>query len=147
MFKKVKNIFTVIFFTVIISTLFFVAAADGVFASFHSQPIQHVGPYSSGSGSSFTDFNSVVSVVVSLVNIAVPVLIGIAVFVFMAGILRYITAGDDMEKVKDGRDFIIYGILGIFIMISIWGIVYIFVNSFKLPTTLPTPQNTPIQIP
>ena len=92
-----------------------------------------------------TTFVGVVNLIRSLINSAVPPLIAIAVFLFMFGLLRYVTAGDDEQKVKQGRSFIIYGIIGIFIMLSVWGLVNVLLNSVRLNnSTLPNPQQIQI---
>ena len=58
-------------------------------------------------------------------NDVVPVLLGIAVVVFIWGVIRYITAGESDEKRKAGRNLMIYGIIAIFVIVSIWGLVAI----------------------
>lgn len=97
---------------------------------------------------SFTDFKSVVIFFVGILNQVIVVLVGIAVLVFIYGVVRYIGAGDDTEKTKLGKKFIIYGIIGIAIIMSVWGIVLLFTNTFQLNNTR-LPQPTPIfnQIP
>lgn len=96
----------------------------------------------------FTDFRSVVFYTVLLLNQVIKVVIGIGVLVFIYGVLKYVGAGDDAEKVKQGRNFIIYGIVGIFVMLSVWGLVFIITNTFFrfgfLNTSPPTPRNIPI---
>ena len=65
---------------------------------------------------------------------AVILLIALAVVFFLYGILKYITAGDDEEKRTKMKNTIIYGIIGLFVMISFWGIVNILINTFELDT-------------
>jgi len=56
----------------------------------------------------------------------VVLLVSFAVIFFIYGITKYITAGEDEENLM------IYGIIGLFVMVSMWGIVYLLVNSFNL---------------
>ena len=65
---------------------------------------------------------------------AVILLIALAVVFFLYGILKYITAGDDEEKRTKMKNTMIYGIIGLFVMISFWGIVNILINTFELDT-------------
>ena len=51
-------------------------------------------------------------------------LIGVAVLVFFWGIIRYVMAGADEEKRAAGRSLMIYGIIGLFVMVAVWGLVY-----------------------
>ncbi|MEK7576729.1 MAG: hypothetical protein AAB482_03470 [Patescibacteria group bacterium] len=53
----------------------------------------------------------------------IPFLIVIATLVFLFGIIRYVTAGGDEEKTKQGRNLMIFGIIALAVMISVWGIV------------------------
>ncbi len=57
------------------------------------------------------------------VNTLIPILMAIAVVVFLWGIVKYITAGGDAEKEKAARGYIIYGLIGITVMVAIWGFV------------------------
>ena len=66
---------------------------------------------------------------------AVILLVALAVVFFLYGILKYITAGDDEEKRSKMKNVMIYGIIGLFVMISFWGIVNILINTFELDTT------------
>ena len=66
-----------------------------------------------------------------------PFLIGIGFFILIFGIVGYIRQGDNEEKRAEGRMFIIWGIVSIFVMLSIWGFVNILVNTFNLENTLP----------
>src|SRR3989338_5008770 len=66
-----------------------------------------------------------------------PFLIGIGFFILIFGIVGYIRQGDNEEKRAEGRMFIIWGIVSIFVMLSIWGFVNILVNNFNLENTLP----------
>jgi len=81
-----------------------------------------------------------------ILNILTPVvsfLVGIALVVFIWGVLRYIgKAGDEAEREK-ARQLIIWGIVGIFVMVSVWGLVGVLTGSFDWNTANPpTPQNT-----
>jgi len=58
------------------------------------------------------------------------ILILIATIVFAWGVILYISAAGDEEKIKEGRQYIIWGIIGLAIIISVWGIVKIVVTLF-----------------
>ena len=66
----------------------------------------------------------------SILNLTIPVIIGLAVVLFLWGVLKYIQAGDDAIKVKDGKNMIIFGIIGLFVMVSVWGLVNVLVRTF-----------------
>jgi ribose/xylose/arabinose/galactoside ABC-type transport system permease subunit len=62
----------------------------------------------------------------------IPFIIGLAVFVILWGIFTYITKAAEEEKRAEAKRFIIYGLLGVFFMISIWGFVTILINTFSV---------------
>lgn len=85
------------------------------------------------------DFSGLIDKVTGVLNQIVPLLIGLAVVVFLYGVLKFITAAGDETKRKEGKDIIIYGIIGLFVMVAVWGLVWILLNTFSLQTQTPPP--------
>ncbi|GEM_PF-3082221 len=88
----------------------------------------------------------------SIGSYVIPFLIGIGVFIVLLGIVNYIRQGDNEEKRAEGRMFIIWGVISIFIMLSIWGLVNILVKSFNFDnsvtsTTIPDLPTLPVPPP
>lgn len=52
-------------------------------------------------------------------------LMGIAVLVFFWGLVQYIISAGDEEKRKSGRGYMVAGIIALFVMVSVWGLVYL----------------------
>ncbi|MBP6855226.1 MAG: hypothetical protein KBD26_03690 [Candidatus Pacebacteria bacterium] len=67
----------------------------------------------------------------------IPLLIALAVIVFIWGVLKFIMNADDSTKREEGRNFIIWGLVGLFVMVSIWGIVNILNNTFGVSNVIP----------
>jgi len=94
-----------------------------------------------------TGINSVLSLVASVLNAIVPIIISIAVVWFLWGVFQYVIASDPEEK-TGARNHMIWGIIGIFVMVSVWGIVNLLKdtfnlnNSVQLPATIPIPSVT-----
>ena len=65
-----------------------------------------------------------------LVNALVPIAIGFAVLFFFWGLAKYILNAGDEEKKKEGRSIMIWGVIALFIMVSIWGIVSVLADTF-----------------
>ena len=59
----------------------------------------------------------------------VPVLVGFGVIMIIFGIFRYINAGDDPKKLAEGGKLVLWGVIGVFIMFSIWGLVALILNT------------------
>lgn len=71
-----------------------------------------------------------------ILNTATPFIIGLAVFVIIWGIFNYIAHAAEEEKRAEARQFIVWGIIGVFFMISIWGFVNILLGTFSLETVI-----------
>jgi membrane-associated HD superfamily phosphohydrolase len=67
----------------------------------------------------------------------VYLLVGLAVLVFVYGVFKFIKA--EGEEKQSGREFMIWGIIGIFVMISVWGLVAILQNTFNLSSSFSLP--------
>ena len=63
--------------------------------------------------------------IIGLINgIAVPVLMAIAFIVFLWGVYRYFILGADNESEREtGKQFVLWGIIGFVIILSVWGLV------------------------
>ena len=68
-------------------------------------------------------FTGLVSQIKGILNALVPVLIVAGVVYFLWGVLQFVSAGDDEEGRKAGRNRMIHGVIAIFVMASIWGLV------------------------
>jgi hypothetical protein len=55
--------------------------------------------------------------------------------VFIWGVIQYLRNTTDPKKREEGRSFMIYGIVSLFVMISIWGLVGFLGNTFGVSTT------------
>lgn len=58
-----------------------------------------------------------------ILNRLIPVLIALALVIFFWGLVQYIRTH------KHGRDIMIAGLVGLFIMVSVWGIIRIAQNT------------------
>ncbi len=73
----------------------------------------------------------------------VPLLISAAVVLFLYGVLTYVLAGGDEEKREAGRHTMIYGLIAIFVMVSVWGLVNLLRDSLQLNTSTAVPNLLP----
>jgi len=94
-----------------------------------------------GSGYANTDLSSVLCKIRDILNSVVPVLIALGVVYFIWGVITYVIS-DDEEAKKKGRDRIIYGIIGLAVIVAMWGLVGILTRTFNVDNsgviTLPT---------
>ena len=66
----------------------------------------------------------------------VPLLIGLGVVVFIYGVL-ILMFSEGGEKKEEGKQFMLWGIIGIFVMVSVWGLVSVLSSSFQLDNRPP----------
>ena len=62
-------------------------------------------------------------------NAVLPFLVSLGVIYFVFGIVQYFIGSDEEAKEK-GKNRIIYGLIGLAVIISVWGLVYIVVETF-----------------
>lgn len=77
-------------------------------------------------------FKSVVGDVVSLIDAAVAVLVGVALLVFIFGAAQYVFQAGDKSAAEAGRDRMLAGVVGLFAIAVIWGLVRIVGATFGL---------------
>lgn len=73
-----------------------------------------------------------------ILNKMVPLLIGIAVVILLTAAVRYVTAAEDEEKKKNAKNMLIYSIVALFVMVSVWGLVNILSGTFDLENDIPS---------
>lgn len=78
-----------------------------------------------------------------VLNAIVPFIIGLAILVVIWGILGYISHAGEEEKRQEAKQFIVWSIIALFIMLSIWGFVNVLVNSFALKNEIPLRTDIP----
>lgn len=101
-----------------------------------NDPLSGFDPSNLGSGSGGQDFQDIVSLVIgSIFNPLVLLFLGLAVLYFMWGVLKYVRRGESDSDAAEGAKMMAYGIFAIFVMISVWGLVTILVNTFGLETS------------
>lgn len=91
----------------------------------------------------------------------VKLLFVVATLVFLWGVIKYVIAGGggDEKKLAEAKNYIIYGLVGLFVMLAMWGIVFAvfkttfgtnstpFIPTLSCPTTAPSPVLTPSPFP
>ncbi len=79
--------------------------------------------------------------IIVIFNAIIVFLIGLAFVVFLWGVYKYIYSAS-VEAKESARSLIIYGLIGLFVMLAAWGLVNILLDTFGF-----TSANTPTNIP
>ncbi len=69
-----------------------------------------------------------------IIDPALRVVFTLGLFLFIWGIVEFLWGVKDGKNTEQGKNHIIYGLLGMLIMVSVYGIIALIVNSFGLNT-------------
>ena len=86
--------------------------------------------------SAFT-IENVLQVLSTSLNRIIVFLVLAATAVFLWGVVKYISQGGDEDKTAEARSLIIYGIIGLMVIIAVWGFVYVVIDFIFGTETIP----------
>ena len=93
-----------------------------------------------------TSIDQVAQKATNIGNVVVELAISLAVVWIIVSVVRYLIAGGEEGRIK-GRDAIIWGVVGLFVILSIWGLVFLLTNSFKTNNAVPQNQINNLKLP
>lgn len=66
-------------------------------------------------------------------TVVVPIIIALAFLMFVWGIVKYffIHGGEEKSR-EEGRDFILWGLIGMVVLFSVWGFVNILLSTLGI---------------
>jgi hypothetical protein len=88
-----------------------------------------------GTGTTFRQFIGDGSTgIIGLLNtIVVPVIFALAFLVFIWGVVNYFFFSEaDESKLAAGRQFILWGIIGMVVLFSVWGLVNLLLSTLGI---------------
>ncbi|HYD93377.1 MAG TPA: hypothetical protein VEB18_02900 [Candidatus Paceibacterota bacterium] len=86
---------------------------------------------------------SAAEVITRIINgVVIPLVFAVAFIVFIVGVVRYFIANEGDDR-KNARSLMIYGILGFFVMVAVWGLVNILLGTFNLNQNTPNLPSAP----
>lgn len=74
----------------------------------------------------------VLEVVADLINLATPIVVALALLYFFWGLANYILKSGEDDGQKKARATMIWGLLALFIIVSVWGIINVVRDTFNL---------------
>lgn len=78
----------------------------------------------------------------TLVSRLIPIIIGLAVLYFLWGVLKYVIAKSEDEQ-KEARNVMLMGVIVLFVMVSVWGLVNLLADTLNLNENAPPPPQLP----
>ena len=71
--------------------------------------------------------------------IVIPGIFTLAFVVFLWGVFKFIRSSEQKDK-QESKQFIFMGLIGLFVMVSVWGIIKILNTTLGINSTVPTLQ-------
>ncbi len=71
----------------------------------------------------------------------IPIIFALALMFFLWGVFKFIAASDSAKK-EEGKKFIVAGLIGLFVMTSLWGIINIVSTTLGTGSAVPLLQTT-----
>ncbi len=65
----------------------------------------------------------VICIFIDLISITIPIVAGLALLTFFWGLAKFILHADNEDGRAEGKQVMKWGIVALFVMVSIWGIV------------------------
>ncbi|MEI6580632.1 MAG: pilin [bacterium] len=85
-------------------------------------------------GSTQMGIGAVLCKIASILNTIIPIIVVLGVVYFVWGVVQYVISSDEEAK-KTGRMRMLYGIIGLVVIVGMWGLVRIVTNTFDLNNT------------
>lgn len=68
----------------------------------------------------------------NLVELAIPIVAGLALLGFFWGLAKYIFSQGNEKSTMEGKKVMIYGLVALFVMFSVWGIIGFFQRDLNI---------------
>lgn len=72
-----------------------------------------------------------------MLDTLIPLIVALALFLFFWGLVKFIWNSGDESSIKQGRDLMIWGVVVLFVMVSVFGILSLLSNSFGINFDVP----------
>lgn len=86
-----------------------------------------------------TNFPELVIIFIRIILLLLPLLIALTLLVFFWGVTKFIGKSGDTKSHEDGKSLIKWGLVGLFVMLSLFGILRFFYGDigFSRPFGIP----------
>ncbi len=79
---------------------------------------------------SITSLSDLVQLVLKMINLLLRFTIALALLFFLINIFRMVFASGSEDDIKQAKTYMLYGIVALFVMVSVWGLVNIVTSTF-----------------
>ncbi len=86
-----------------------------------------------------TDLTSLLGIFTNLLTLAIPVVVALTLLVFFKGIVTFIMKSGDTKGLAEGKSLLLWGVLALFVMISVYGIIQFFYRDIGFGPSIGVP--------
>src|SRR3989344_7891740 len=83
------------------------------------------------------NFGDLVTMILGFIAYLIPLLIAIGLLVFLWGMAKFILHAEEEEKREEGKQLMMWGAIGLFVMVSFWGLINILTGTFGFEFKFP----------
>lgn len=87
-----------------------------------------------------TDLTGIINLFIDIGLNIIPFLGAVAFLVFVWGVARFIRSAGSEKEIKDSKNLLIWGVIGLFLLVTIWGIISFMKNEFGFGSDVGIPQ-------
>ncbi|PIR70565.1 MAG: hypothetical protein COU46_00930 [Candidatus Niyogibacteria bacterium CG10_big_fil_rev_8_21_14_0_10_42_19] len=77
-------------------------------------------------------FEGVIMIFIDILGLVIPILMILATVVFLWGIISYLVAAGDEAQISKSKTYMVWGIIALFVMLTVWGFVAVIQNTFEI---------------
>lgn len=83
-------------------------------------------------------FDGLIKYITCIISISViPLIFVLAFMLFIWGVVQYVINDTEEAKREKGKQFMLWGIIALFVMFSVWGLVAVLGNTFGIEYVIP----------
>ena len=71
----------------------------------------------------FSYITNILNYIQTFIRTATPIVVGLAVLFFLYGLMKFILAAGNEDAKDEGKRIMIWGVIALFVMVSVWGLV------------------------
>ncbi|OGI94939.1 hypothetical protein A2917_01910 [Candidatus Nomurabacteria bacterium RIFCSPLOWO2_01_FULL_42_17] len=132
-----KNLLKLSLFIFLASVLISPIVVSAQPTSYDQAVAEHIARNSADPCASLQGVGKVICQLNRILNTIIPFLMTLGVLYFVWGVVQYVIGGSEESK-KKGREQIIYGLIGLAVIVGVWGLVNIITNTFGLAGDAPS---------
>ena len=88
--------------------------------------------------------SDLLGVLTNFIQKLIPFIIGLTVLFFLWGIFKLVFSAKDSDARSEARGYIIWGLIGLAVMVSVWGLVNILTSTLQLKNDVQSGPGIPL---